>query len=106
VLQCIRAPYALLETVLAQKPPFVIVDRTAFVRSDRDQLTVQRVWPTIFAASYPCWFFEEAKFVGAFVARDYKVVAGFDNDVDKANLPASYFKGFIFEKVTLVASRR
>jgi putative methyltransferase (TIGR04325 family) len=94
VLQYLEKPYVLLAEILSKKPEFVIVDRTPFI-SKPDRITVQKVNPRIYQGSYPCWFFNEEKFVSVFKS-NYNMILEFDA-LDKANIP-SKFKGFIFRK--------
>ncbi len=95
VLQYLEKPYNILETILAKKPEYIIVDRTPFVESD-DRITVQKVNPQIYNGSYPCWFLNEEKFV-TFFKKDYSLVVEFDA-LDRANIK-SKFKGFIFRRI-------
>jgi hypothetical protein len=59
-------------------------------------ITVQTVNPKIYKGSYPCWFFNEEKFV-SFFRKNYILVLEFDS-LDRANL-SSEFKGYIFQKL-------
>jgi putative methyltransferase (TIGR04325 family) len=95
VLQYMEKPFVLLDQIITTGISYIIIDRTPFVDSP-DRITVQKVHPKIYRGSYPCWFFNEEKFV-AVITKDYKLVVEFDA-LDKANI-TSKFKGFIFQKV-------
>ena len=95
VIQYIEKPYDLLKKIINYGLEFIIIDRTAFVKGDKDRLTVQKVSPKIYKASYPAWFFSETKFLNSFKGR-YKIVEEF-GAFDKANIPSIY-KGFIFRR--------
>jgi len=99
VLQCLPDPYGALADFLRHRPRHVIVDRTPFLASDRDRLTVQTVPEWIYPATYPAWFLSETKFAGMFAEAGYEIVADFDG-ADTVSLPdeSSYFKGFIYER--------
>ena len=62
VLQYLERPYALLADVLALPCDCVIIDRTPFYSGDSDRLSVQRIDPAIFDASYPMWTFSLGRF--------------------------------------------
>jgi putative methyltransferase (TIGR04325 family) len=94
VLQYLENPFAMLDKILPKKPEYIIVDRTPFIDSD-DRLTVQKVKPKIYKGSYPCWFFNEEKFISYFTS-DYIKVLEFDA-LDRANIK-SRFKGFLFRR--------
>ncbi len=94
VLQYIEKPYVLLEELLKFDFEFIVIDRTPFARQER--LTVQKVPPSIYEASYPCWFFEEEQFLKLFEKYDYKVIECFDALDGKTN--HYIFKGFLLEK--------
>ena len=73
--------------------PLVIFDKMPFlIDGEKDIITIQKVPPAIYEASYPAWFFNEKKFL-EFLGRKYDVVAEFPDD-DTANVP-SVFKGII-----------
>ena len=95
VIQYIEKPYDLLKKIINYGLEFIIIDRTAFIKGDEDRLTVQKVSPKIYKASYPAWFFSETKFLKYFEKR-YELIEEF-NAFDKANIPSRY-KGFIFRR--------
>ena len=82
--------------IIERKNRYIVVDRTGFTLHNRkDRLTVQIVHPQIYRGSYPCWFFNEAKFLRFFSESGYVLRGDFFTS-DVANIP-SVFKGFIFE---------
>lgn len=98
VLQYVPSPYALLNSLLQHRIKHVIVDRTAFLHSDRERLTVQHVPSSIYPASYPAWFFSESQFQALFASAGYRMVADFPGADDiSPEGEKGYFKGFIYE---------
>lgn len=98
VLQYVPEPYALLQNLLRHRISHVIIDRTAFLQSDRERLTVQHVPSTIYPASYPAWFFSESQFQAAITSAGYRLVADFPGADDiSPEGERAYFKGFIYE---------
>jgi putative methyltransferase (TIGR04325 family) len=94
VLPYLEEPYKLLDEIFSLNIPYLILDKMPFLTGgEHDRLTVQRVPPTVYEASYPAWFFNETKFLKVLASR-YELIEEFEND-DKANIP-SVFKGFIF----------
>lgn len=99
VLQYLPLPYNLLQELLQCGFRHVLVDRTPFLVSGQERLTVQRVPSSIYPASYPAWFFGESKFTNAFGLQGYELVADFAAlDIHAPDGEEAYFKGFIFEK--------
>ena len=96
VIQYIKEPYSLLKEVKAIGFKYMIFDRTPFLLQSNDRLTIQKVPPNIFEASYPAWLLNLAKFLN-FVSDKYEVVADFDG-FEKVNIKAVCFKGFILKK--------
>lgn len=92
VLQYTESPYALLNEIKTRRIKHILIDRTPFIKG-RDRITIQKVHPKIYKASYPCWFFNEAKFID-FFSTDYEMIVEFDS-LDVANI-VSEFKGFLF----------
>jgi putative methyltransferase (TIGR04325 family) len=95
VIQYLENPYAFLTEVLEAKIKYVIIDRTPFLKNGNDRLTVQKVPPNIYNASYPAWFFNRDNFCAFFKVK-YSLVAEFEAE-DSCNIPAT-FKGFLFER--------
>jgi len=95
VIQYLEKPYELLEKIIAMGFDFILFDRTPFVESDSDRLTIQKVTPPIYLASYPCWFFSKRKFY-AFFEHKYELIARFEA-LDRANIPST-FEGCIFRR--------
>lgn len=96
-IQYIEKPYSLIRKIINNRLEFIIIDRTAFIKGDKDRLTVQKVSPKIYKVSYPAWFFSEIKFLKAFEGR-YELVEEFEAlDKDRENIPSIY-KGFIFRR--------
>jgi hypothetical protein len=100
VLQYLPAPHGVLASMLQLGIKHVIVDRTPFLYSGRDRLTIQHVPANIYLADYPAWVFDEKKLTTVFVAGGYRCIAefpGFDS-ISLRDEPA-YFKGFVLEKI-------
>ena len=95
MLQYIESPYTLLSTIFAENFEYIIIDRTPFIDSEKDRITVQKVHPKIYKASYPCWFFSEEKFKQAFEV-NYELITEFTS-TDQANIK-SVFKGFLYKQ--------
>lgn len=80
VLQALEHPYDVFATILAQRIPFVILDRTQFFVADlSDRLTVERVHPAIYDASYPSWFFNLRRFHRFVEQSEYRIIEEFDS---------------------------
>lgn len=92
VLQYLEAPFKLLDSLKLARTKYIIIDRTPFIEGN-DRITIQKVNPSIYNATYPCWFFNKEKFISYFT-REYEKVLEFDA-LDEANIP-SEFKGFLF----------
>lgn len=97
VLQYVPDPYTLLGSLLQHRINHLIIDRTAFLHSDRERLTVQHVPSAIYTASYPAWFFGETQFQAAIISAGYELVADFPGSDDiSPEGEKAYFKGFIY----------
>jgi len=95
VLQYIEEPYKLLDNILKNDFEYILVDRTPFSKTD-EKIKLQIVPPYIYEANYPCWFFDELKFIEYFEKHKYTIIESF-NGADGEN--SEYiFKGFIMEK--------
>lgn len=79
VLQVLENPYNTLEDLLSYNFPFVIIDRTPFHTKARDRITIQRVPPWIYEASYPCWIFNKKNFLSFFENKGYRLIESFES---------------------------
>lgn len=100
VVQYFAKPYDLIESLLKHNFEYIIVDRTAFIESDKERITKQIVPTFIYNASYPSWFLNEAKFVKAF-EKEYTLINVFDSAFDDVEYLEDgskvYRKGFYFK---------
>lgn len=96
VLPYLESPHALLAEARAGGFSHLIIDRTGFVTRGPDRLTVQQVPPEIYAASYPCWFFDRSALLQPF-ARDWRVVTEWMTD-DEVDIAAAY-RGLMLERI-------
>lgn len=66
VLAWIEDPRAPLAEVIEARIPALIIDRTPLTSADQDVAKVQHVPPSIYRASYPCWFLSRSRFLAQF----------------------------------------
>ncbi len=95
VLQYLEAPHAQLRELLKRRFAAVAVMRTGFVQRPTDRLAVQQVPRSIYAGSYPCWFFDRKRLMAHFT--DYELVA--EADADEGRCEGVEFKHLLFELV-------
>lgn len=96
-LPYIENPHALFKKILNYNFQHIIIDRTPFLTTgDQDRLTIEKVPPSIYKASYPAWFLNKENFLRHFEQK-YRLIAEFKS-FDKANIPSEYL-GFIFERI-------
>ncbi len=101
VLQCLEQPNYWIDKLSTYGFPYIIIDRTAFIDNNQAILTVQNVPPSMYAASYPSWFFNFEQFVDLF-SKNYTVLSVFNSIIDnsiilKGNKPANW-KGILLQK--------
>ncbi len=96
-LQYIEKPYELIEKITSLNIPYIIVDNTTFNFEDRDRITVQKVPPSIYSASYPCWFFNYSTIKKGF-EKKYAMVSEHMNDaVIELDGRRITYSGFLME---------
>ena len=93
VIQYLQNPHKCLDEILSKKIKFIVIDRMALLASGKDRLTVQKVPPFIYPASYPCWFLNKEGFYSK-ITKDYTIVARF-NALDRADIRDSVYEGCI-----------
>lgn len=100
VLQYFEDPPKQIKILVSCGYDYIIVDRTSFIDTPAERITVQVVPEEVYKASYPAWFFNEGKFIAAF--EGYDLISKFDS---KISLPyqldtntIATWKGFIFKR--------
>ncbi|RYE57122.1 MAG: methyltransferase, TIGR04325 family [Sphingobacteriales bacterium] len=78
-LPYLEDPYSLLKMILTFDIRFLVIDHTPFNYEDRDRITVQRVDPVIYEASYPCRFLSLRK-VKALLYEKYNIISDHYNE--------------------------
>ncbi len=101
VIEYIERPYLLLRSILDEGFEYIVIDRTKFYDAP-DRITVQRVPPNIYDASYPCWIFNRKKFL-AFFEAGYELVADFEALGGELEIEGikSRHEGYVFKKRTV-----
>ena len=78
-LPYLEQPLKMLSDFLHTGIPYFIIDNTPFNYQDHDRISVQRVDPVIYEASYPCWFLNYNK-VKAIVLSNYTIINEYFNN--------------------------
>lgn len=82
VLQYLEKPYVMLETFFKSKIKYILLDRTLFIETNKNRLTVQTVPASIYSASYPAWFFSLVQFKRELERIGLYEVTSFDTEED------------------------
>jgi len=96
VLQYIEKPYQLLDGILKHEFEYILIDRTPFSFDNQDKIKLQIVPPSIYEASYPCWFFDKQFFTKYFLSKNYRLIEEFEANDGKGK--ECIFKGMILKK--------
>jgi putative methyltransferase (TIGR04325 family) len=92
-LPYIEKPYEFVDDWLKQQIKYIFLDKIPFI-SEKERITIQKVEPYIYTASYPSWFFNQQQFIEKFT-KDYTL----EDTIEGAPLPntdARYF-GLFFK---------
>ncbi|WP_276485255.1 methyltransferase, TIGR04325 family [Paraflavitalea pollutisoli] len=97
-LPYIERPYQLLEQLLSYNIPFLLIDSTYFNNVASDRLSVQKIPPAIYKASYPAWFLNYTR-IKQLVEKNYSVHTEHQNDLfivlDGVRIP---YRGLLAER--------
>jgi putative methyltransferase (TIGR04325 family) len=97
VLPYLEKPYDLLGSIIERKVAYILIDRTPVLEGGQDRLTVQRVPPEIYEASYPAWILSEQRMLSLF-APTYELISRWEalgGSIFLGN-ELAYDRGFIF----------
>jgi putative methyltransferase (TIGR04325 family) len=92
VLNYLKNPFSMLSSLANLNIGYMILERVPFINHGRNLLTVQRVPPKIYEASYPAWFFDRQKFFN-FIEVTHNVLEVYDCNM-KLSFP-SQLQGLI-----------
>lgn len=95
VLQYIENPQELLKQIARLDFKYILIDRTPFISSDKDRLTVQIVPDAIYTANLSIWFFSKQGFYDLMRELGYECVCDFDSS-EKFGL--GVLNGMFFER--------
>ncbi len=95
VLQYLPNPYETLETILKRDFSYIILDRLALTNKDKTRLTIQKVSPKIYPASYPAWFLSETR-IQSLLEKNYERVCKYEC-TDKPNIDG-HFTGLVYKR--------
>lgn len=98
VIQYVSNPYQILTKLIELNPKAILIDITTFNYNSRDIITIQKVPPEIYDASYPCWFFNKSDFDLFFISRGYSIFGEWRSP-DKINF--GFHGGMILVQDTL-----
>ncbi len=100
VISYLEKPYFWIDKFTELNPQYIVVDRVPFLPINRDLITVQNVFSSIYEGNYPCWFFDEKTFINAF--NSFNLMSEFApyDDVVWVNGYKNTWKGFIFMQNT------
>ena len=79
-LPYLENPYQFLDSLMNYRIPHLVIDSTPFNFEQADRLTVQKVNPQIYEASYPCWFLNYNSIRSA-VSKAYSIHTEFKNEL-------------------------
>jgi putative methyltransferase (TIGR04325 family) len=77
-LQYLPEPFRIIDQLSATPARVMVLDRTSFSNLNEDTITIQRVTPPIYTASYPCWLFSKPTFERR-IPGGWKVASWFDS---------------------------
>lgn len=78
-LPYLEKPHETLKQLIELRLPYIVIDNTYFNYQDRDRICVQKVPPSIYEASYPCWFLNYRK-VKDEISTHYTIICEHKND--------------------------
>lgn len=79
VLPYLEKPHELLKNISGRNFPYIIIDNTYFNPEPGDRLTIQRVSPDYYEASYPAWFLDYDK-IKEVLTEKYEILEEYTNE--------------------------
>jgi putative methyltransferase (TIGR04325 family) len=79
VLPYLEEPFTFLNSLLAYDFPYIVIDNTYFNTDRGNRLTVQKVPPFYYEASYPAWFLDKEEVKKVFESK-YEIYEEYTNE--------------------------
>ena len=99
-LPYISEPFELISKLAEYNFPYLLIDNTPFNYMRNNRITIQKVHPSIYNASYPCWLLDYDNLVTQ-VQKKYTIISEHNNDlfiyVDGRKIQ---YKGFLAKSKT------
>ncbi len=96
-LQYMEKPYDLIDKLTRFNIPYILIDNTPYNFERRDRITIQKVPPSIYTASYPCWFLNYEKVKQAFSNKYTMLSEHYNEDVIELDGRKIPYRGFLME---------
>lgn len=93
VIQYIENPYELLDKLMNIGARYILIDRTPMHDGQEDTITIQKVPPVVYKASYPSWVFSEQKLKN-YINKKHQLLSTFES-IEESTEEVK-FKGFWF----------
>ena len=81
VLQYLENPYLWIRRFCGLDVKYIVIDLTPLIEFD-DRITIQKVDPALYQASYPCWMLNKERVIQAFLP-EFEVMVEFDAYIGK-----------------------
>jgi putative methyltransferase (TIGR04325 family) len=95
-LPYVEDPFAVIQEVIREQIPFLFIDRMPLLTKGANRITIQKVHPAIYRASYPCHLFNEQYFLQQ-LEPDYSLIYEFVCP-ENINVRHGLMKGYFMEK--------
>ena len=96
-MQYLEEPAVVLDALCKHDFRFVIFDRTATTTRRTSRITVQRVPPEIYPASYPARFLSDRDLLVP-LAEHYRILSEWKSYWDRTELEDCAFSGYLLER--------
>ena len=99
VLQFIETPGQFIQRIIDKTPSFILIDKTPISTDGETHLSIQRITPPIYDASYPAWHFSQDELLDSFKGK-YQLIDQFDTHIGITNTIESFsstYKGFFLK---------
>lgn len=99
-LQYLEHPFEILSKFFEKKINYIIIDLTGFTsNNEASKITIQKVNPVIYNASYPSWIFNKTEFLNIFSTNSYELIESFESDISlNYKGENKNYEGFIFKR--------
>lgn len=95
-LQYLENPFSVLDEITQSNIPYLLIDRTPLLQTRPTRITIQKVQPSVYNASYPCRLINRTELLD-YLLKHFELISRWQHQ-DRINISDAAFCGFFLKR--------